>query len=223
MAGSARKKPSKAQSKEHIRNCYDRVATQYAMHLFNELEGKPIDRELLDDFAERLQGKGTVCDVGCGPGHVASYLWGRGLSEVCGIDISPDMVETARSLSPEIKFEQGDVTALAVPDAAWAGAIAFYAIVNFARPQLPPVFAELHRALEPGGLLLLAFHRGKEVKHVEEMWGVAISLDFLFFETEEIVALLRKARFTIERVVERDPYPAVEYPSQRTYILARTQ
>lgn len=56
---------------------------------------------------------------------------------------------------------------------------------------------------------------------MEEMWGVEISLDFLFCETEEIVALLRKARFTIERVVERAPYPAVEYPSQRTYILAR--
>jgi len=219
MAGS----PRKEQSKEHIRSCYDRVATQYAMHLFNELEGKPIDRELLDDFSERLQGKGTVCDVGCGPGQVASYLWGRGLSEVRGIDISADMVETARSLSPEIPFDQGDLTALAVPDGAWAGAIAFYAFVNFSRPQLPPVFAELHRALEPGGLLLLAFHRGREVKHVDEMWGVEISLDFLFFETAEIVALLRRACFTIERVVERAPYPAVEYPSHRSYILARAK
>ena len=132
------------------------------------------------------------------------------------------MVETARSLNPEIAFRQGDMTALDVADGAWAGATAFYAFVNLSRPQLPTLFAELHRALQPGGLLLLAFHCGKEVVHVEEMWGVEIALDFLFFETKEIVSLLRKARFVIERVVEREPYPAVEYPSRRTCILART-
>ena len=210
------------QNKEQIRTCYDRVASQYALNLFNELDGKPIDRELLDDFAARLHGRGTVCDVGCGPGQIASYLYGRGVKDLCGIDLSPVMVETAHSLNPEIAFRQGDLMALDVPDGAWAGAVAFYAFVNCSRPQLPTVFQELHRALKPGGLLLLAFHRGSEVKHVDEMWGVAIALDFLFFETAEIVALLRKARFAIERIVERDPYPNVEYPSRRTYILART-
>jgi ubiquinone/menaquinone biosynthesis C-methylase UbiE len=211
------------QSKELIRRSYDSVAGQYALNLFNELEGKPIDREILDDFAERLRGKGTVCDVGCGPGQIASYLYGRGLSDVCGLDLSSAMVETARSLNPEMEFTQGDLLALDVPDGAWAGVAAFYAIVNLSRSQLPTVFTELHRALQPGGLLLIAFHRGNEVKHVEEMWGVELSLDFLFFETDEIVSLLRKSHFVIERVVERAPYPAVEYPSQRAYILARTR
>jgi SAM-dependent methyltransferase len=214
---------ARPQSKEHIRRCYDHLASQYALNMFNELEGKPIDRELLDDFAERLRGKGTVCDVGCGPGHVASYLRGHGLAEVCGLDISPAMIETARALNPDIAFHEGDLLNLDIPAGAWAGATAFYAFVNLSRPQLPTVFANLRRALQPDGLLLLAFHRGSEVKHVEEMWGVEISLDFLFFETEEIVSLLRKARFAIENVVEREPYPAAEYPSRRTYILTRAR
>lgn len=211
------------QSREQIQTSYDSVASQYALHLFNELEGKPIDRELLDDFAERVRGKGMVCDVGCGPGQIASYLWGRGLTEVCGLDLAPAMVETARSLNPEMTFMQGDLTALGVPDETWAGITAFYAIVNFAKSQLPTVFAELRRALQTGGLLLLAFHRGRELKHVDEMWGVNLSLDFQFFETDEITALLRKARFAIENVVERAPYPEFEYPSHRTYILARAK
>ncbi|MCW3098687.1 MAG: methylase involved in ubiquinone/menaquinone biosynthesis [Chthonomonadaceae bacterium] len=212
---------NRPQSQDQIRRCYDSVASQYALHLFNELEGKPIDRELLDDFADRLRGKGTVCDVGCGPGQIASYLYWRGLTDVCGMDLSPAMVETARSLNPEMRFLQGDLLALDVPDASWAGIAAFYAFVNLTRPQLPKVFAEMRRVLQPGGLLLTGFHRGKEIKHVEEMWGVEMSLDFLFFETDEIVSMLRKAHFTIERTVERDPYPTVEYPSQRTYIFAR--
>ena len=135
------------------------------------------------------------------------------MTEVCGLDISPAMVATARSLNPDIAFQEGDLLNLDIPDGAWAGVTAFYAFVNLSRPQLPTVFANLRRGLQPGGLLLLAFHRGKEIKHVEEMWGVEISLDFLFFETEEIVSLLRKAHFAIENVVEREPYPAAEYPA----------
>lgn len=212
---------NRSHSAQHIRDCYDRVASQYALNLYNELDGKPIDRNLLNDFADRVKDSGTVCDLACGPGHVASYLWSRGVHDLCGVDISPAMVETARSLNPEIPFHQGDMRALNVPDQSWSGIIAFYAFVNFTRPQLPSLFAEMRRVLKPGGLLLTAFHRGRETKHVEEMWGVEIALDFNFFETQEIVAQLRKARFTIERIVEREPYPAVEYPSKRTYILAR--
>lgn len=209
------------QSKEHIQTSYDRVAGAYALHLFNELEGKPLDREMLNDFAAQVRGTGIVCDVGCGPGQIACYLWEQGVITVQGLDLSPGMVETARSLSPEIPFVQGDLLALNVPDNAWAGVTAFYAIVNLIPEQLPTVFSELYRVLQPGGLLLLAFHRGKEGKHVEEMWGVEMSLDFHFFETREILALLRRASFKIERVVERDPYEAVEYPSQRVNVLAR--
>ena len=62
---------------------------------------------------------------------------------------------------------------------------------------------------------------GSRIHFVEEMWGVEIGLDFHFFETHEIAAMLRKSRFTIERIVEREPYHEVEYPSQRAYILAR--
>ena len=214
---------NRPQSQETIRRSYDSVASQYALNLFNELEGKPIDRQLLDDFADGVRGKGTVCDLGCGPGQIASYLYGRGLTDVCGVDLSPAMVETAQSLNPEMTFRQGDLLALDVPDASWAGIAAFYAFVNLSRAQLPQAFAEMRRVLQPGGLLLTGFHRGIEVKHVDEMWGVELSLDFLFFETAEIVAMLRKARFTIERTVEREPYPEVEYPSHRTYILARSE
>ena len=46
----------------------------------------------------------------------------------------------------------------------------------------------------------------------------SIDLSTAMFETSQIVALLRKARFAVERA----PYLDVEYPSHRTYILART-
>jgi hypothetical protein len=83
------------------------------------------------------------------------------------------------------------------------------------------VFREIHRVLKSRGLLLLAFHMGAEVLHEEELWGQKISMDFLLFQPSEIERDLEAVGFNIEDVVEREPYPEVEYPSRRAYIFAR--
>jgi SAM-dependent methyltransferase len=93
--------------------------------------------------------------------------------------------------------------------------------VNIPKQSLATVFLEMHRVLQPGGLLLLGFHRGDESHREEELWGLKISMDFLFFQPLEISRYLKTAGFTIEEIVERDPYPDVEFPSHRAYIFAR--
>jgi hypothetical protein len=78
------------------------------------------------------------------------------------------------------------------------------------------------RVLQPGGLLLLAFHAGDKTLHEEELWGRSISMDFFLFPTLEIRGVLEAAGFAIEEVIERRPYaPEVEYQSRRAYIFAR--
>jgi len=57
-----------------ISESYDRLADEYSRRIFHELQQKPFDRELLDRFAKEMVGRGEVCDMGCGPGHVARYL-----------------------------------------------------------------------------------------------------------------------------------------------------
>jgi hypothetical protein len=66
-------------SSEDVRRSYDEVANEYARRMFDELAGKPVDRQLLDRFADETRGSGFVADVGCGPGHVARYLHERGI------------------------------------------------------------------------------------------------------------------------------------------------
>jgi SAM-dependent methyltransferase len=203
-----------------IRESYDRVAEEYARRIFDELQHKPLDRQLLDRFAKQTQGRDQVCDMGCGPGHVARYLRDVGAS-VFGLDLSPGMLEQARKLNPDIPFREGNMISLDIPDGALAGVAAFYAIVNIPRPSLPVVFQEIHRVLKSNGLLLLAFHTGDEILHEEELWGQKISMDFLLLPPSEIKLNLEAAGFTIEEVVEREPYPEVEYQSRRAYIFAR--
>jgi SAM-dependent methyltransferase len=203
-----------------IREDYDRLAEQYALHIADELQHKPLDRELLARFAARVRARGEVCDMGCGPGHVTRYLHDAGLA-VFGLDLSPGMLEQARKLNPGITFCEGDMLKLDLPDGMLAGIAAFYAIVNLPKESLPVVFQEMLRVLQPGGLLLLAFHIGDQTLQENELWGVKISMPFLFFQPSKIRYALEQAGLVVQEIIERDPYPDVEYASQRAYIFAR--
>lgn len=203
-----------------IREDYNRLAEEYARHIADELQHKPLDRQLLDRFAAELKGRGEICDMGCGPGHVARYLHQRGAS-VFGLDLSPGMLQEARKLNPDISFREGNMLALEIPDGSLAGIAAFYAIVNLPKESLVEVFREMERVLQPDGLLLLAFHIGDEILNEEEVWGQKISMNFLLLQPGDIRHWLEQAGLVIEEVVERDPYPDVEYQSRRAYIFAR--
>src|SRR5262249_40651509 len=168
-----------SKSKQGLQESYDRVAEEYVSRIYHELRDKPLDRQLLDRFADAVRGRGPVCDVGCGPGHVARYLHERGV-DVSGVDLSEQMVAWARRLNDGIRFEQGDMTRLRFADGSWAALVAFYSIIHVGRSELVPTLRELHRVLCPGGLLLLAFHVGTETIHLDELWGHQVSVDFHF-------------------------------------------
>jgi SAM-dependent methyltransferase len=204
-----------------IRQNYDQIADEYARRIYHELAGKPFDRELLSRFAKAVGGSSELCDIGCGPGHVARYLQSLG-ANVFGLDISPVMVQQARRLNPGIRFQLGDMLALDLPDGTLAGIVAFYSIVNIPKLSLTTIFQEMFRVLQPSGLLLLAFHIGDEAAHYDELWDRPVCMDFFYFQPAEIQTYLEAAGFAIEEVNEREPYaPEVEHQSRRAYIWAR--
>lgn len=205
-----------------LRTSYDLVADEYVKHIYDELRHKPLDRQLLDRFAARVRGKGPACDMGCGPGQVARYLFDRGV-DVAGIDLSTRMLERARELNPGIAFFQGDMRSLGGEDEKWMGITAFYAVIHVPAPQIVGVLKEFYRVLQRDGLLLMSFHIGNETIHLEEWWDHPVNVDFYFFQPSQMVAFLTEAGFHVEDTLERDPYPDVEYPSRRAYVFASKQ
>lgn len=204
-----------------VQHSYDQVAAEYTRRIAGELAHKPFDRKMLDWLIEKVGGAGVICDMGCGPGHVAAYLRERG-AQVCGVDLSAEMVKQASLLNPDIPFMQGDMLTLAnVPDGAYGGIVCAYGIVNIAPEQLPQVFTQFKRVLSSQGAVLIAFHVGSEMRHLDEWWGESVSLDFFFFEREDVKRLLQAAGFVVEEAIERDPYPDVEAQTRRAYLFAR--
>src|SRR5512141_1061434 len=160
---------------------YDTVAEEYARRIFDELQYKPLDRQLLDRLVASVEEGGLICDLGCGPGQVARYLHERG-ARVIGVDLSPQMIEQARQLNPDLEFQQGNLLALDMADETWAAIAAFYSIIHIPREEVVNALHELKRVLRPGGWLLLAFHLGTEVVHLEEWWELPVSADFIYFQ-----------------------------------------
>ena len=206
-------------SKSELESSYDRVAEQYAEEFSGELERKPFDCELLGAFAESVSGRGEVCEIGCGPGHISRYLQDRGAT-IRGIDLSREMVKWARRLNPNISFEQGNMLALKLPNASLAAIVSFYAIIHIERDKVTRALQEMNRVLQPGGLLLLSFHGGDGELHRDQWYDKPISIDVTLFGSDEMSGYLESAGFQIEKIAEREPYE-FEYPTRRVYASAR--
>lgn len=210
-----------ANDPDSIRADYDRIAEDYARKIYGELQYKPLDRELLARLATAVRGRGSICDMGCGPGHVARFLRDTG-ADVFGLDLSLQMIEHARRLNPDIAFREGNMLALDLEDDSLAGIAAFYAIANIPVGSLPDVFREMQRVLKPGGMLLLSFHVGDDVIRPQSLWSNPVSMEFYQLQPARIRLMLPEAGLTVEEIIEREPYaPDVEYQSRRAYVFAR--
>jgi SAM-dependent methyltransferase len=197
---------------------YDTVAGEYARQFADELDRKPFDRQLLDGFVDMVAGRGSACDVGCGPGQVAAYLATRGVAAF-GLDLSGATVATARGLHPELAFVRGDVLSLPTKNGGWAGATAFYSLIHLPRGRLPAALRELRRALAPSAPLLLAMHGGDGEHIATEFLGQAVQLTAVLYRLDELTSALTGAGFSVESATSRDPYP-FEFPSPRLYVRA---
>jgi ubiquinone/menaquinone biosynthesis C-methylase UbiE len=208
-----------SQNSNQIENQYDTVAKEYAERFSDDHEKKPKDQEILHRFAQEIGDRRPVWDFGCGPGQTTQYLTHLGI-EISGMDLSERMLERARTIHPEIHFRTGNILELEFENDSIAGAVAFYAIVHFSKEQVSRAIHEVFRVLQPGGILLLTYHVGEETIHIEEFLGKKIDIDFMFFTTEFISSCLRKSGFKKIEIIEREPYPGVEYESRRAYVFA---
>jgi arsenite methyltransferase len=99
-----------------------------------------------------------ILDVGCGPGFYTAEL----LDEVgpegslVGVDSSPQMLAVAAHRCEgkgPVAFHQADVLSLPAQDASFDRALCVQVLEYV--PDVPAALAEMHRALRPGGRLVV--------------------------------------------------------------------
>lgn len=204
------------QDLKKIERMYDAVAAEYAEAFTGEHEKKPMDQEVLRRFARAIGGRGTVLDVGCGPGQTTRFLKDLGV-DISGLDLSEKLLDQARRIHPGIPFRKGDILDLDLTDDSIAGVVSFYTICHFTTQQVKKAFDEVFRVLRPGGLFLLTYHVGDETVRVMEFLGKDIDIEFMLFPTDIIRKSLDERGFAGIEIIEREPYADVEYESRRAY------
>jgi len=124
--------------------------------------------------AARVGPRDRVLDIGCGAGQSArdaARIAEQG--SVLGVDISPELLAIARRRSAEeglhnVAFEQADAQVHTLPPAGFDLCISRFGVMFFADPQA--AFANIGRAMRPGGRLLWMVWQGAE----RNEWATAI-------------------------------------------------
>jgi uncharacterized protein YceH (UPF0502 family) len=198
---------------------YDAAAAAYSEALLDELTGKPFDIWLLERIAEDADG--PIMDLGCGPGQIAAFLADTG-AEVHGLDASPQMVAQAQANFSDLDFAVGRYDQLLRPRtaAAWGAIVAWYAFVHLAPSELAATLRTVGGTLRPGGTLAIALHLGDGIVHADELFGVAVDLDVVHHDRDEVLAAVTGAGLEVAEWYVRAPY-AEEPQTIRLYVLAR--
>jgi ubiquinone/menaquinone biosynthesis C-methylase UbiE len=207
------------QDLDKIEKMYDTVAKEYTEAFSGEHEKKPKDQEILHRFFQEIGDRSPVWDFGCGPGQTTGYLKNLGI-EISGLDMSEKILEQARAIHQEIHFRKGNILDLEFENDSIAGVVAFYAIVHFTEEQVEIACHEVFRVLQPGGIFLFTYHIGDETIHVEEFLGKKINIDLMLFTNDFIFSCLKGSGFEKIEIIEREPYPEVEYQTRRAYVFA---
>jgi uncharacterized protein YceH (UPF0502 family) len=209
---------------DRVRAGYSSMASAYADAQAEGLSDvEPLERWLLDQVADEAARTGSpVVEVGCGPGHVTAYLADHGATAT-GIDLAPGMVEEARARFPQATYAVGDLRHLMRPPAAagWGAVLAWYSLIHLAPEELPEALRSLVRPLAPGGRLVLAFHAGSGVRHVDRWFDHEVDLDVVLHEPRTVAEQAEAAGLTEVTWYRRSPVTWWGETTERGFVLGR--
>ncbi|HEX7133611.1 MAG TPA: methyltransferase domain-containing protein [Iamia sp.] len=199
---------------DRLRSSYDAVAGRYESTFVDELAGKPADRERLAAFAAAVGD--PVLDLGCGPGQIGRAVADHG-RRVVGVDLSPSMAGlAARRLGAA---GAGDLRALPVRSGSVGGVVAFYSFIHLRREEQALGWAEIARALRPGGRALVTAHEGEGLVEADDFLGAGVPFVATLLTLDEMATAASGAGLEVVAAHRRDPYPQ-EHPTVRLTIEA---
>ena len=161
-----------------------------------------------------------VLAVGSGLGGPSRYFAQERGWQVDGIDLTPEYVEVARSLSQRVGlsgsvvYSHASALALPFPDRTFDGAYMLHVGMNIADKKT--AFAEVHRVLKPGGLFAIydVMRESDGDFTYPVPWSSAPETNFIA-PAETYRAELTAAGFTIEQERSRRDFALTAFAQRR--------
>jgi SAM-dependent methyltransferase len=99
----------------------------------------------------------AAADLGCGTGRTGTWMRGRGVDCIDGVDLTPEMLEVAQSRGVYRRLLEGDVAATGLASQEYD--LVMTCLVDEHLPELAPLYAEAFRlARSKGTFVLVGFH-----------------------------------------------------------------
>jgi ubiquinone/menaquinone biosynthesis C-methylase UbiE len=150
------------------RQRHDHLATTYR-DFFTPVTALAV-RSLLD--AARVRPAMNLLDVAAGPGVLAAEANALGI-EYTGIDLSPGMIELAKTSYPGIEFHVADVEHMPFDDASFDAVVCNFGLGHFPNPEAS--VTECVRILKAGGRIALSWWDDLNKQRIQGLFREAIA------------------------------------------------
>ena len=124
-------------------------------------------------FTKYLQPSDQILDLGCGTGRTTFPLYEMGYQQITGVDLTPEMIESALALKPHfgfsIDFRVGDARHLPFEDNHFDAVIfSFNGVMSIPGAHNRRLaLQDINRVLRPGGTFIFTTHdREKDEKYL---------------------------------------------------------
>lgn len=156
-----------------------------------------------------------VLDIGCGIGGAARYIASSSDCSVTGIDITPDFISTAKTLTKmtgledRIAFQVASALDMPFEPEIFDAAITFHVAMNI--PDRVALYTETARVMKPGATFCIydVMKKSEEPLIYPVPWSETPETSYLA-SPDEMRDLLEDAGFTVELIEDRTEY-AVEF------------
>jgi 2-polyprenyl-3-methyl-5-hydroxy-6-metoxy-1,4-benzoquinol methylase len=204
-----------------VRAYDDRIVRAYCWGRFAILR-----QRFLDEIGQYLPATGSVLDIGCGFGLFSLYYAATGPGRLMrGIDVDRRRIAMARRAASRLAldnvvYEEGDARAFE-GDTRVAAAYMLDIVHHVAPKAVPLLLRQLHRAVMPGGVLLVKDVDTRPAPKRWFTWALDKVMDprapVHYWPAEELAGAIEKAGFTVHRhlMVDVLPYPHVLYVCAR--------
>ena len=135
---------------------YDLIAEDYE-HQTASVSAE--SAEFRTNYLSVLGGRGTIADLGCGPGRDAVYFLQTGLA-VVGVDASREMTRRARTKG--VRVAVGDLRAVPLRGSALDGVWSSASLLHVPREEVPATLRSWVLCLRTGGILGLSTSLGED-------------------------------------------------------------
>ena len=150
----------------------------------------------------RIQPGERILEVGCGTGTLtlAAKAQAGPHSQVCGIDVAPDMIETARHKAAqagrEIEFQLSSIAAIPYPDGQFDLVLSSLMLHHLPGDALKRQgMQEVLRVLKPGGRLLIVDVAVPKNGLVHALASMVVGRGMMAHPVAEYIPLLEQVGF----------------------------